>query len=230
MNVPAPDPGRTTRGEESRQRIVDAALALFREKGYDETTMRAVAERAGVSLGNAYYYFESKEHLLQAYYASGHEAHVRRVRPILEQERTLERRLQRVLASKIEGEEPFHRFAGLLFKTAADPESPLNPFSPESSRTRQAAIALMEEVISGTDVRIPKDLKGRLPELLWLFEMGVILFWVHDRSKGRVRTHRLIEHGTSLVVRLVRIAGNPFLAPLRKKALRLLEEISDPRA
>ena len=68
--------------------------------------------------------------------------------------------------------------------------------------------------------------RERLPELLWLFEMGVILFWVHDRSKGRVRTHRLIEHGTSLVVRLIRIAGNPFLAPLRKKALRLLEEIS----
>ena len=101
---PAPDPGRTSRGEESRRRIVAAALDLFREKGYDATTMRAVAERAGVSLGNAYYYFESKEVLLQEYYARGHVEHLRVVRPLLERERTLEGRLKRVLTSKIEVE------------------------------------------------------------------------------------------------------------------------------
>ena len=230
--MPEPQTGssRTSRGEESRQRIVDAALELFREKGWDATTMRAVAQKAGVSLGNAYYYFESKEHLLQAYYARGLEAHAARVRPILERERTLERRLQRVLASKIEGEEPYHRFAAALFKTAADPESPLNPFSPESSRTRRDATALMAEVLAGTDVRVPKDLAARLPELLWLFEMAVILFWVHDRSRGRERTHRLIEHGSALVVRLVRLASNPLLASFRRQALRLLDEVSAPRA
>ena len=59
---------KTTKGAETRARILEAALALFREKGYDATTMRGVAERAGVSLGNAYYYFESKEHLLHAFY------------------------------------------------------------------------------------------------------------------------------------------------------------------
>ena len=43
--------------------------------GRSETTMRGVAERAGVSTGNAYYYFKGKEHLLQAYYHRMQEDH-----------------------------------------------------------------------------------------------------------------------------------------------------------
>jgi len=188
--------------------------------------MRAVAERAGVALGNAYYYFQSKEHLLQAYYARSHEEHLKRVGPILAREKTLEGRLKGLLTAKIEGEEPYHRFAGLLFKTAADPESPLNPFSPDSSATRQAATALFAEVLEGANLRVPKDLKARLPQMLWLFEMSVILYWIHDRSPGRARTHALIEHSTALVVRLIKLASNPFLAPLRKQALKLLEAVT----
>lgn len=51
----------TGRAGQTRSAIVTAALRLFRENGYDATTMRAVAAEAGVSTGNAYYYFGSKE-------------------------------------------------------------------------------------------------------------------------------------------------------------------------
>ena len=37
----------TTKGEETRERIVDAALKLFREQGFDQTTMRDVAAEDG---------------------------------------------------------------------------------------------------------------------------------------------------------------------------------------
>src|SRR5438093_12676940 len=57
---------RTPKGEQTRAIILETALDLFRERGYEETTMRVIAERAGVALGNAYYYFRSKEHLIQA--------------------------------------------------------------------------------------------------------------------------------------------------------------------
>src|SRR5690349_346575 len=59
---------RSDRGEQTRAAIAAAAQELFLERGYDKTTMRAVADRAGVSIGNAYYYFASKEHLVQAFY------------------------------------------------------------------------------------------------------------------------------------------------------------------
>ena len=58
----------TARGEQTKQLIVETAMRLFREHGYEQTTMRAIAREAGVSVGNAYYYFASKEHLIQAFY------------------------------------------------------------------------------------------------------------------------------------------------------------------
>ena len=53
-------PARSTKAEQTRQSIIDAAMRLFRSGGYDQATMRAIADEAGVSVGNAYYYFSSK--------------------------------------------------------------------------------------------------------------------------------------------------------------------------
>ncbi len=49
-----------------RQRIVEAAIDLGTEGGYEAVHMRVVAERAGVALATVYRYFESKDHLLSA--------------------------------------------------------------------------------------------------------------------------------------------------------------------
>jgi AcrR family transcriptional regulator len=49
-----------------RQRIVEAAIELGTEGGYDAVHMRVVAERAGVALATVYRYFGSKDHLLSA--------------------------------------------------------------------------------------------------------------------------------------------------------------------
>jgi AcrR family transcriptional regulator len=58
---------RSTKGEQTRAAIAEAALRMFREQGYEATTMRAIAKEVGVATGNAYYYFDSKEELIQEY-------------------------------------------------------------------------------------------------------------------------------------------------------------------
>jgi len=216
---------KTKKGERTREAILEAAMKLFREHGYEATTMRAVAQEAGVSVGNAYYYFESKEHLTQGYYAQSHVDHMARAEPILERETTLAKRLRGVLVSKIETAAPYHRFARVLFKTAGDPSSPLSPFSDESKDVRDEAIRLMERVLEGAKVKVPKDLTEELPELLWLYEMGIILFWIHDDSEDQARTLRLIDRTVDLVVKLVSIASFPLMKPVRKGTLRLLKEL-----
>lgn len=52
--------------EESRARIISAALALFGAHGYERTTVRMIAETAGVAQGLMYSHFASKEALLRA--------------------------------------------------------------------------------------------------------------------------------------------------------------------
>ena len=56
----------TAKAEETRERIVDTSLELFREKGFDETTMRDIAASAGVATGAAYYYFAVRANVVDA--------------------------------------------------------------------------------------------------------------------------------------------------------------------
>ena len=67
---PAP---ATAKAEETRLRILRAAIELFRNQGFDQTTMREIAGEAGVAIGAAYYYFASKEAMVMGFYelASG---------------------------------------------------------------------------------------------------------------------------------------------------------------
>jgi AcrR family transcriptional regulator len=58
--------GRAVRGHATRLRIVDAARDVLVERGYADTSTRAVAERAGVQLSLVHYHFGSKQHLLVA--------------------------------------------------------------------------------------------------------------------------------------------------------------------
>lgn len=58
--------GRWRSGAESRQRILDAARALFRERGYAGTTVRAVAAEAGVDSAMVFYFFGTKQGLFAA--------------------------------------------------------------------------------------------------------------------------------------------------------------------
>ena len=57
----APTSRRQRRKHERADEIVDAALALFSERGYSATRLEDVAERAGVAKGTVYLYFASKE-------------------------------------------------------------------------------------------------------------------------------------------------------------------------
>lgn len=221
---------KTSKGDQTKSLILETALEIFRERGYEETTMRAIAEKAGLSLGNAYYYFRSKEYLIQAFYHRIHEAHLAASVPALEKHDSLKARLLTVMRLKIDTLKPYHQFAGVLFKTAAHPQSPLNPFAEESDPVRQASIQLFEKVVEGSQARIPKDLRAELPYLLWVYHMGVILFWIHDPSPKHRRTYRLIDHTVDLLDRLISLASNPFMRPLRKQALRLIDELRDAAA
>jgi len=215
------------KAERTRSLILETALRLFRERGYEGTTMRGIAAEAEVSLGSAYYYFKSKEHLIQAYYERSQAEHLAACREILEQQKDFKARLRGVIRAKIEISAPFHRFAGQLFKTAADPSSPLSPFSPESMPVRQEATELMAKIVSGSDIKISAELKEELPNLLWLYLMGIILFWIHDASKDCRRTYLLIDRTVDIVVRFVRLYSLAPIRPLFRGALRLLGELRD---
>lgn len=218
---------KTVKGEQTKSLILNTALDLLAERGYEKTTMRAIAEKAGVSLGNAYHYFGSKEHLIQAFYQRTHEEHLAASLPVLEKEPSLKARLLAIMRLKIATLEPYHEFAGVLFKTAADPHSPLNPFGEDAGPVRHDSIRLFEDLVAGLKARIPDDLRKELPYLLWLYHMGVILFWIHDSSPKRARTYRVIDRTVDLLDKLITLASNPLMRPVRKRGLQLVAELRE---
>lgn len=212
-------------GETTRELIVETALRLFRERGFEATTMRAIAAEAGVSVGNAYYYFSSKERLVQTYYDRAQVEHEEACREVLAAETTLAARLRGVLRSWVRVSEPYHPFAVKFFKYAAEPGNPLSPFSRESAPAREAAIALYRQVVEGASDRIDAELRAELPELLWLMSMGIVLFWVHDTSPGCERTYRLIDRSVPLVDRLVGLSHLPGLRGVARDLLGVIHEL-----
>jgi AcrR family transcriptional regulator len=208
--------------------ILDTALRLFAERGYERTTMRAVATEAEVSVGNAYYYFDSKEHLVQGFYYRIGDMHVQASREILAGEQEFGARLQGVLHKWLEVAAPYHQFGSQFFKNAADPASPLSPLSPESAPARDAAIGLMREVVDGSTAKMDPLLRPELPELLWLYQMGIVLYWVHDRSPGCTRTRTLLDRTVPLISRAVNLSRLRVLRPLILDAIPVVKDLLQP--
>jgi AcrR family transcriptional regulator len=216
---------RRARGEQTRQLILETALRLFRERGYAETTMRAIAKEAGVAVGNAYYYFDSKEHLIQGFYDRSQTEVRAAAAPVLADEKDFAARLRGVMHAGIDANAPYHAFAATFFKTAAEPTSPLSPFSRESSPAREAAIGIFRDVVDGSTAKIDPELRKELPELLWLAWMGVVRFWVHDSSPEQRRTRRLIDGVVPLVDRLVGLSRLRVLRPPLRQVLALIDSV-----
>nr|MDT0660752.1 TetR family transcriptional regulator [Micromonospora sp. DSM 115978] len=219
---------KTAAGEQTRQLILATAMRLFRERGYAQTTMRAIAAEAGVAVGNAYYYFGSKEDLMREFYNRTQEEHRAAAVEALAGQSEFAARLRAVLHAGIDVLTPSHAFAASFFKTAAEPTSPLSPFSPETSPAREAAIGLFREAVAGSTAKVDPELRPELPELLWLAYMGVVLYWVYDRSPGQHRTRDLIDGAVPLVDRLVALSRLRVLRPVTRQVLDLVRSLRHP--
>jgi hypothetical protein len=102
-----------------------------------------------------------------------------------------------------------------------DPADPVSPFSAETRETRERDIAVFKQVLAGSRAGAPKDVEATLPRLLWLYQMGLILYWIHDRPEAQGTTRLPIDKSLRIVVRLIKLSGLPLMSPLRKRVVDL---------
>ncbi len=212
----------TAKAEETRERILDTALELFREQGFDETTMRDISASAGVATGAAYYYFRSKEELVMAFYLRTAEEARSLLPPMIERSRNLRKRLGAIIDMKLSQFADHRRLLIALARIGIDPTHPLSPFGKETRSMREESIDAFRTALSGSNVRIPKELQADLPYLLWLYLMGMILFWIFDDSPRQRRTRALLDGTLDLIVRLIQLSSLPLMGPIRRRMLHIL--------
>jgi AcrR family transcriptional regulator len=137
--------------EGTRGRILEAALRLFAETGYAETSIRGIAAASGVQSASLYAHFPSKEHILAELAKIGHDEHHRALRAaLLESDSSPANQLAAVVRAHV----LMHTDLSML---AVVSNTELHSLSPEMAApvtaTRDSSVRLIEEVIQrGVDV------------------------------------------------------------------------------
>ncbi len=88
--------GGTNRNAEKYQRILDAAVAVFADKGFFNSRISDIADRADVADGTVYLYFKNKEEILMTAINTAFDAFMRQARPEVEKLRSPAERLRRL--------------------------------------------------------------------------------------------------------------------------------------
>ena len=212
------------KSEETRARILEAALEVFRERGFESATMREIATKAEVAVGAAYYYFDYKDAIVMAFYERAQSEMGPAIEQKLAESKTLEARLRCVIDYKFDYFRPNRRLLGAL-SAHSDPLHPLSPFSGRTEPIREQDLALFIRAVDESQVKLPRRIRPYLPRLLWLYQMGLILFWVYDSSPQQRRTELLFDKTLQMILLTLRFANLPILLPIHRLAADLLDAV-----
>ena len=202
----------TTKRERTREHILDTALGLFRKRGFDDTTMRDIATEAGMALGAAYYHFRSKEAIVMAYYDRNQRAHELAVRARFAELDDVAERLAAAFHGKLDVLSHDRKLLGAIFRNAGDPDDPLSVFGSGTARLRGRSTAVFAEALA--PLGLPAATADLLARALWLAHLGLLLYFLHDRSRGQARTRQLVDDLLALVAPALALAGSPGFAPV----------------
>ena len=214
---------KTAKALKTKETILKAALKQFREKGYSRTTMRDIAKQAEVSVGSAYYYFQSKEEMiLEVFIRSQRDAEIRN-QETCRRTRSFKTRFLDLQFHRLDLLSEHRELFVVLTQAGIQPDHPLSPFSAETASLRNQTIALMGLAVEGSDLRVTSSLRPYLPRLFWLFNLAIILFWSLDRSNEQRHTRRLVEISLNLMTPLFALT----LLPLSGIFNRMVIELHD---
>jgi len=186
---PGRPPGRTPRGTAAKQRLYDVAVELVAERGYEATTLREVADRAGVSVGLLYRYFPSKRAVVLALYEELSAQYATRADEM--QSGRWRDRFMFALTTSLDVLRP-HRgtLAALVPILVGDANDGL--FSPATASSRRRVQRVFHEAVVGaTDAPRP-EVAAALGRLLYLAHLAVILWWLLDKSRQQRATTTLV--------------------------------------
>src|SRR6201996_406884 len=138
----------TVKGEQTRKAIFETALELFRDRGFDNTTMQDIAAAANVAKSAAYYYFPSKEAIVTAYYDAIQTEQERLCTEVFAQTTNLRRRLEAALMTKFDLAQNDRKLLGIIFRYTGEPSHPLSCLGESTSDVRHRAMRSFSDALS----------------------------------------------------------------------------------
>jgi len=186
-DLPGPIP---TKANRTRERILQTALNLFKNTGYESTTMREIARESDSSLGLAYRYFSSKEQLVLAFY----EMLAGRLVTTVSQlpSGTVARRFAVAMETKLALIEPHRELIGVLLSAALNPASRVSVLGKDSAGIRAQMQVAFDRIVRDSDDAPAGASSAALAKLLYVAHLGLLFFRVNDPSEAGRATRALL--------------------------------------
>jgi AcrR family transcriptional regulator len=205
-----PSPGKREQNKErTKERILEAALELFREKGVEQTTTKEISRKAGIAEGTLFNYFKTKEDLALYFFQKETQNLIRWFKDDERLQRAaLPEKLFAIIHRQLEYLEPYEDFIGAVFCRSLQPNSSLSPLSFESQELRLKYLRFIREVL------VESERKREIPPVgdlgayaVGLFYMGIVAHWLQDRSRGKQKTLALLDRALSLGAKVLKKGG-----------------------
>jgi AcrR family transcriptional regulator len=200
-------PGRTARGEQTRQRLYQVAISRIATRGWHATTLREIASEAGVSVGLLYRYFPSKRAVVLALYDELSAEYAARAAS-LPRGRWRDRFVF-ALRTSLDVLEP-HRntLSALVPVLVGDADEGL--FAPRTAFSRLRVQSVFVQAVVGATDPPRGHVAPALGRLLYLVHLAVLLWWLLDKSPGQRATYalvRLLERALRMAAPVLRMPG-----------------------
>lgn len=190
--------------DEIRRSLIEAAVALFVEKGLTETSMREIAARASVAPGTAYKYFPDREQLLRAFFEMKFDdAHSATLNLPDFTTFGIKEKLQAFLESLL-GEYVVEReFVAIAMRSLVDaPLQSIGAMQPLKERFALLVDGFLDEAVGKGQLEALAH-KGFFSSLFWDYSILVVLYWLKDDSEGFSKTSEFIDRSLDLYVALL---------------------------
>jgi AcrR family transcriptional regulator len=182
-------PGATAQGVAARDRLYNTAIDLIAARGYDATTLRDIAKKAGVSVGLLYRYFPSKQAVVIALYDELSADYARQAAEMPPGK--WRDRFVFALKTSLHVLKPHQQALRALTPVlVGDPEEGI--FSPGTAFSRLRVQRVFEDAVAGSSDAPKPPLAEALGRLLYLVHLAVLLWWLLDKSAHQRATTALI--------------------------------------
>lgn len=186
--------------QETRRRILDAALEVITTRGYREASMREIARVAQVGDATIYNYFPSKEKLLYGYCLGVQEQVQARLLGIPDfHTYPLHEQLHELVQSTLEIWLPAREFLQAVFDHAF--HAPVSAHTHLEAARAQNFAMVADLIASAEEVgEIPPQPGGDfLPRLFWDFQTAILGYWLKDDSEEFAHTTRLLDGSMEII-------------------------------
>jgi AcrR family transcriptional regulator len=200
---------RVENKDKTKRAILAAALHLFADKGFYQTTTRAISRKAGIAEGTLFNYFRTKEDLALYFFERELDAVIEwyegdpRIRRA-----ALAEKLFAIIQQSLERLAPYEEFLGAVYLRSLMPASKLSPWNLQSQERHLRYLRFIRDILAEAEAAEEIPGFGDFGAYAFgLLHTAMITYWLQDRSRGKEQTLALLDRCLKLGTHFLKNGG-----------------------